>query len=160
MYARNRYANTDAISNASRMDPTQPVYSKDEQFNNTFGYFSWMTSGSTLNDPNYPLMPNDNASFNPVALLNEKDDRANSRDYMGNVEVDYQVHGFEDLRLHMNFSGDWANGDQKTTFAPWGQKNFYYGNDGFTKESKYNLTYSAYAQYYKDFAKTQHFDIM
>ncbi|MBQ7869584.1 MAG: TonB-dependent receptor [Prevotella sp.] len=160
MYARNRYANTDAISNASRMDPTQPVYSNDSQFANTFGYFDWMVSGSTLNDPNYPLMHNKNASSNPVAMLNEKDDRANSRDYMGNVEVDYQVHGFEDLRLHMNFSGDWANGDQKTTYAPWGPTNFYYGNDGFTKESKYNLTYSAYAQYYKDFAKTQHFDIM
>lgn len=43
MYARNRYANTDAIGNAARMDPTQPVYSKDEQFNNTFGYFDWMS---------------------------------------------------------------------------------------------------------------------
>lgn len=181
MYAKNRYANTDAISNAAHMDPTQPVYMSSDAdyafmddysdpnnpkiystnaYKNTNGYFDWIKSGSTLNDPGWAGMHNNNATSNPVALLNEKDDRANSYDYMGNVEVGYQVHGLEDLRLHMNFSGDWANGEQKTTYATWGPSNPYFGNDGFTKENKYNLIYSAYAQYYKDFAKTQHFDIM
>ena len=79
---------------------------------------------------------------------------------MGNIERDYQVHGFEDLRIHMNASGDWANGKQKTDYASWGPSNFYYGNSGYSYEKKYNLTYSVYAQYYKDFLKTQHFDIM
>lgn len=158
MYAHNRYANTDAISAATRMDPTQPIQASG--YDNYNGYFSWTSSGSALLDPNYATTIERNAVKNPVALLNEKNDRANSFDYMGNVEVDYQVHGFEDLRLHMNFSGDWANGKQKTTYANWGPSNFYYGNDGYTKENKYNLTYSAYAQYYKDFLETQHFDIM
>jgi len=158
MYAHNRYANTDAISAATRMDPTQPITASG--YDNYNGYFAWTSSGSALLDSNYPTTIERNAVKNPVALLNEKNDRANSFDYMGNVEVDYQVHGFEDLRLHMNFSGDWANGKQNTTYANWGPSNFYYGNDGFTKENKYNLIYSAYAQYYKDFCKTQHFDIM
>ncbi|MBR5699124.1 MAG: TonB-dependent receptor [Prevotella sp.] len=159
MHAHNRYANTSAIGEAVRFDPTQPVYASGyELFNH---YFTWTKVGTSLNDPNYPIMTERNAASNPLALIREKNDRANSFDYMGNVEVDYQVHGFEDLRLHMNFSGDWANGKQKTTYEPWSQgANFYYGNDGFTKENKYNLTYSAYAQYYKDFLKTQHFDIM
>ncbi|MBR1932911.1 MAG: TonB-dependent receptor [Prevotella sp.] len=160
MYSHTRYANTDAISDAVRMDPTQPVTSSDPAFANYRGYFSWNKVGTTLNDPNYPTMKETNAAYNPVARLYEKNDRANSYDYMGNVEVDYQVHGFEDLRLHMNFSGDWANGQQDTDYANWGQTNFYYGNSGNTYERKYNLTYSAYAQYYKDFLKTQHFDIM
>jgi len=159
MYAHNRYANTSAIGEAVRMDPTQPVHAAGYELFNS--YFTWTKVGTSLNDPNYPIMTERNAASNPVALLREKNDRANSFDYMGNVEVDYQVHGFEDLRLHMNFSGDWANGKQKTTYQPWSQgAEFYYGNDGFTKENKYNLTYSAYAQYYKDFLKTQHFDIM
>lgn len=158
MYARNRYANTDAISNAARMDPTQSVY--DVSNIKGGGYFDWLITGSSLNDPTWAFMHNNNASSNPIALLNEKNDRAKSFDYMGNVEVDYQIHGLEDLRLHMNFSGDWSNGKQKTTYAPWGPSNGYYGNDGYSKENKYNLTYSAYAQYYKDFLKTQHFDIM
>ena len=173
MFAKNRYANTDAISHAARMDPTQPVYggwhkpaaTTDEdwaKFNGgkmMGGYFDWVKTAA-VNDPTWQFIHNNNASSNPVALLLEKDDRANSYDYMGNVEVDYQVHGFEDLRLHMNMSGDWSNGKQNTAYANWGPSNNYYGNDGFSKENKYNLVYSAYAQYYKDFLKTQHFDVM
>ena len=157
MYAKNRYAGGGAIGEAVRMDPTQPVMASG--YDLFGGYFTWTDNGD-LGDPNFPLVPNRNTAKNPVALLNEVNDHANSHDFMGNVEVDYQVHGFEDLRLHMNFSGDWAHGKQETTYYPWGPSNYYYGNEGFTKESKYNLTYSAYAQYYKDFIETQHFDIM
>ena len=160
MYAHNHYNEGSAIGEAVRMDPTQPVFSKDPTYNNFNHYFTWLGNGSSLNDPNYPFTKERNAAYNPVGLLDECNNRANSFDYMGNVEVDYQVHGFEDLRLHANLSGDWANGKQRTTYAPWGQKNFYFGNDGYTKEKKYNLTFSTYAQYYKDFLKTQHFDIM
>ena len=160
MYAHTRYANEDAISDATRMDPTQPIYSTDDKYKNFHGYWQWLDSGASLMDSNFPMMWNRNTPANPLSRLYEKNDRANSYDYMGNVEVDYQIHGFEDLRLHMNASGDWANGKQLTDFADWGPSNFYYGNSGFTKEHKYNLTYSAYAQYYKDFLETQHFDIM
>jgi len=160
MYAHNRYANEAAIGDATRMDPTHPVTSTDPMFANFHGYWQWTDSGTTLKDGNYPFLWNRNTVANPVARLYEKNDRANSYDFMGNVEMDYQVHGFEDLRIHMNASGDWANGKQLTDYANWGPTNFYYGNSGFSKEHKYNLTYSAYAQYYKDFLKTQHFDIM
>jgi iron complex outermembrane receptor protein len=160
MYSHNRYANEAAIGDATRMDPTQPVYSSDAKYKNYHGYWQWTDSGSSLNDPNYDTMWNRNTVANPMSRLMEKNDRANSYDYMGNVEVDYQIHGFEDLRLHANASGDWANGTQDTDYANWGPSNFYYGNSGYTYEKKYNLTFSAYAQYYKDFLKTQHFDIM
>ena len=160
MYAHNRYANGDAIGDATRMDPTHFPYSSDAQYDNYRGYWQWLDSGASLMDPTYPTMWNRNTVANPLSRLYEKNDRANSYDYMGNVEVDYQIHGFEDLRLHANASGDWANGTQDTDYAPWGPSNFYYGNSGYTYEKKYNLTFSAYAQYYKDFLKTQHFDIM
>ncbi len=160
MYAHTRYANEAAIGDATRMDPTHPVTSTDDAYKNFHGYWQWTDSGASLSDPNYATTWNRNTAANPVSRLYEKNDRANSFDYMGNVEVDYQVHGFEDLRFHMNASGDWANGKQLTDYANWGPSNFYYGNSGFVKEHKYNLTYSAYAQYYKDFLKTQHFDIM
>ena len=160
MYAYNRYANGDAIGDATRVDPTHFPYASDAMYKNYGGYWQWLDSGSSLMDPTYPTMWNRNTVANPLSRLYEKDDRANSYDYMGNVEVDYQIHGFEDLRLHANASGDWANGTQDTDYAPWGPTNFYYGNSGYSYEKKYNLTFSAYAQYYKDFAKTQHFDIM
>ena len=161
MYSHNRYAPTGAISEAVRFDPTQFVTSTWPAFEDFRGYYQWGGDGSAYND--YTI---DRAIIatgpgkNPVAMIHERNQRANSYDYMGNVEVDYQLHGFEDLRLHMNFSGDWANGKEKTDVAPWGSSSYYYGNSGFSKENKFNLTYSAYAQYYKDFLKTQHFDIM
>ena len=160
MYAHNRYANGDAIGDATRMDPTQPIYSSDPKYKNYHGYWQWLDSGASLKDENYTTMWNRNTVANPLSRLYEKNDRANSYDYMGNVEADYKIHGFEDLRLHANASGDWANGTQDTDYANWGPSNFYYGNSGYTYERKYNLTFSAYAQYYKDFLKTQHFDIM
>ena len=160
MYAYNRYANGDAIGDATRADPTHFAYSQDATYKNYGGYWQWLDSGASLMDPTYSTMWNRNTVANPLSRLYEKNDRANSYDYMGNVEVDYQIHGFEDLRLHANASGDWANGTQDTDYAPWGPTNFYYGNSGYSYEKKYNLTFSAYAQYYKDFAKTQHFDIM
>ena len=160
MYAHNRYANQDAIGDATRMDPTQPIYSSDSKYKNYHGYWQWLDSGASLKDDNYATMWNRNTVANPMSRLMEKNDRANSYDYMGNVEADYKIHGFEDLRLHANASGDWANGTQDTDYANWGPSNFYYGNSGYTYEKKYNLTFSAYAQYYKDFLETQHFDIM
>ena len=163
MYAKTRYANNDAVGEALRMDPTQPVRSDDPRFVNYNGYTAWTQvtdDKSPLPKDTYPTFANTNAAKNPVALLNEKNDRANSYDFLGNVEVDYKVHGFEDLRLHANASGDWANGKQKTDMADWGPSNFYWGNSGFVKENKYNLALSTYAQYYKDFSKTQHFDVM
>ena len=160
MYAYNRYANDAAIGDATRADPTHFAYSQDAAYKNYGGYWQWLDSGASLMDPEYATMWNRNTVANPLSRLYEKNDRANSWDYMGGVEVDYQIHGFEDLRLHANATGDWANGTQDTDYEPWGPSNFYYGNSGYSYEKKYNLTFSAYAQYYKDFAKTQHFDIM
>ena len=155
MYAHTNYANGDAIGNATRIDPTQRVYSSDAMYQPYHGFWQWTTPDDT-----YGTVFNDKAVANPVSNLEEKDDRANSFDYMANIEADYQIHGFEDLRLHVNLSGDWANGKQTTDMAEWGPSAFRWGNTGFTKENKYNLVGTAYAQYYKDFTETQHFDIM
>ena len=155
MYAHTNYANGDAIGNATRIDPTQAVRSSDAAYSKYNGFWQWTTPDDTEG-----TVFNDKAVANPVSNLEEKDDRANSFDYMANVEADYQIHGFEDLRLHINLSGDWANGKQNTDYAEWGPSNYRFGNTGFTKENKYNLVGTAYAQYYKDFTKDQHFDIM
>lgn len=160
MYTHSRYADGEALSSAVRTDPTQPVRSYDSKFDNFHNYFTWTSDGTALGIPGYPYTQNSNASKNPVAILNGKNDRANSYDYMVNVEADYQIHGFEDLRLHVGVSGDWANGTQKTDVEPWSPQTFYYGSTGYTYEKKRNLVGTAYAQYYKDFLKTQHVDIM
>ena len=160
MYTHNRYANEGAISNASRMDPTHPVSSNDPAFNNFRGFWQWTSDGTSLNDRNYATIFNERSVANPVSNLYESNDRARAYEYIANVEADYQIHGFEDLRLHVNLSGDWANGHSKSDMADWGPSAFYWGSTGGEDGHKYNLVGTAYAQYYKDFAHTQHFDIM
>ena len=160
MIANNRYADTGAVNAAVWFDPTQGVRDNREQFNNFDGYYQWLSPGGALGDPNWAYNYNSLATKNPVALLEQKDDTANSKSFVGNIEVDYKVIGFEDLRLHMNLGGDWSTGKQTTIVSPYSSSNTYFGWDGWNEEDKYNLSFNAYAQYYKDFNETHHFDIM
>ncbi|MBQ2364994.1 MAG: TonB-dependent receptor [Alistipes sp.] len=86
----NRFANSGAVGEAVRFDPTQPVYSE----NGYNGYFSWGA--------------NSNATSNPVATLNDKNDVSNAKRFIGNAQIDYKIHGFEDLRLNLNLGLDYA----------------------------------------------------
>lgn len=161
MLANTRYANTGAISAATRMDPTQPIHSSDARFENFGGYFQWLKDGKDLNDPAWPYITERNAVRNPVAMLEQFNDKAKSKSAIGNIELDYKIHGLEDLRLHMNFGADLSTGKQTTWESPNASgDNAYYGWDGWNKEDKYNLSYNVYGQYYKDFNENHHFDIM
>lgn len=96
-----------------------------------------------------------------MALLDLRDERAKSKSFVGNIEADYKVHGFEDLRLHVNAGADYSTGKQTLWESPAiGSDNVYYGRYGFEKIDKYNLSLNAYAQYFKDFNENHHFDIM
>ncbi len=161
MWARSQYADGGAIGAAVSYDPTQTVYDTTSSDANNFGgYTEWKVPGSSLNDPAWPNTYNRNATANPVALLNLKDDHAISRAFIGNADIDYKIHGFEDLRLHMTFGADVSEGKQWTTVDRSSPGAIYYGSQGWESVLKRNLTFSAYAQYYKDFAKIHHFDIM
>lgn len=196
MLANTRYANTGAISAATRMDPTHGIYANEEmQFENPYfneelynnavaandivgqslyakmrtmnpyenygGYFQWLKMSGDLSDPFWPFLSERNAVRNPVAMLEQYNDKAKSKSLVGNVELDYKVHGFEDLRLHMNFGADISTGRQTTWESPNASgSNAYYGWDGWNEEDKINLSYNAYAQYSKDFNDKHHFDIM
>jgi iron complex outermembrane receptor protein len=97
---------------------------------------------------------------NPVALLNGRDEYAKSRSFVGSADIDYKIHGFEDLRLHVTMGADVSEGKQYTNNQPWYTGSIYYGSFGDEKILKRNLQFSAYAQYYKDFAKIHHVDVM
>ena len=160
MFAKTDYADQGAIGAAVYMDPTQTVRNDDPMFKNFGGYFEWTQDGGSLNDPTWAQTKNSLATANPVALLDLKDDQAKSQSFVGNLELDYKVHGLEDLRLHMNFGGDFSTGKQKTYIDPASPAAIYFGHQGYDKIDKYNLSYNAYAQYYKDFNENHHFDVM
>ena len=161
MWAKTLYADNEAISSAVRMDPTQSVYdTTSADANNFAGYFQWRNPGATLNDPAWPYTHNNLSVKNPVSLIELNDDRAISRSFIGNADVDYKIHGFEDLRLHLTLGADISEGKQWTDKENSNPSAIYYGYHGWERIVKRNLSLSAYAQYYKDFAKIHHFDIM
>ena len=176
MYSRSSYANGGVVGAAISMDPSQDPYSFTSQYskdmlgaaeaqmlNNFGGYYQWLGSGSSLNDTTWPLTKFKDATSNPLALLNNQTDVAHSRSFIGSADFDYKIHGFEDLRLHATLGIDISKGRQNTnlfTSSPATPGSMYYGKQGYWQKVKRNTTLSAYAQYYKDFTKEHHFDIM
>ena len=181
MYIYNRYA-PDVVGAALSMDPTQPVYggnptrfdgsaatikgaggvtmTEQEIADNWFGGYYQRATRGNYSDPAWPYTVNRNTTGNPVAALNQEKYRSNSGSFVGNIEADYKIHGFEDLRLHANFGADYSYGKSTSEISPYSFSNFYYGWQGWEQTRKYNLLFTAYAQYYKDFSEDQHFDIM
>ena len=173
MYAHSKFPNGDAISAAVQMDPTQSPYAYTSEYHKNLlgsnadqmikdfgGYFQWTTDGAALNDPSWPYTYNTNAPKNPLAVLDYSTETAHSRSFVGSADIDYKVHGFEDLRLHATLGADVSEGTQYKHLGSESPNNIYYGSHGSETILKRNLSLSAYAQYYKDFNKNHHFDIM
>ena len=161
MYSKTTYANSgSAIGSAIFMDPTKPV--NDTNADNGFGgYWQWH---NTLDweDSAWNTNINTYATGNPVAALNNYCDKGKSKALIGNLEIDYKVHGFEDLHLHLNAGMDITSGKTNKDQSPYtyDSRIYYYGNYGWNKMDTYNLSLNMYAQYMKDFNEDHHFDIM
>lgn len=162
MWTRNRCADGDAIGAARMFDPTQAIMSKADDYKNFKGYFQWLDNGDALNDPTWAKTCYFLGTKNPMSILDLKNDRAISRDFLGSADIDYKVHGFEDLRLHLTAGIDKAYGKQWTDVDPASPQAVYYGSHGWEKQEKVNSQLSMYAQYFHDFNDKlkQHVDVM
>jgi iron complex outermembrane receptor protein len=121
IFVKNHFADQGAIGSAMQYDPTQPVTadslnyydSETEQpiyFANPYGgYYTWIQT--------YNQDPVSQGSSNPVALLNMRDDNSDVKRLLGNVQLDYKLHFFPDLRLNLNLGMDhsWSDG---TVYVP------------------------------------------
>lgn len=143
MFQKNRFANTAAISAAVEYDPTKPVYDEDGN------YTMWMGQDGY----------NTQSTVNPLAALYDKDDRSNASRFIGNAQVDYKVHGLEDLRLNLNLGMDYSHSDG-TVIIPYGSeisahdqtqngRGLYNPYD----QTKKDMTLEAYADYSKEINK-------
>ena len=157
-WTKSRWADTGAVGNAVRMDPTQPIYSNDPKYAGVGGYFDWMQVNNS--DPAWGYTKNTNAPYNPVAMLDNHDNSGKARSFIGSADIDYKIHGFEDLRLHLTLGGDFTGGHGHNISANVSNTSNYWGNTSYYTQSKENLQLSTYAQYYKDFNDKHHFDIM
>ena len=178
MYARTLYTDGSVVSAAVRMDPTQDPYNftseyhknqlrdkdgnslLDQTLKNYGGYFQW-SKKAEYGDNTWPFTYDSTTQMpNPLSLLDQGSQIAHSRSFIGSADIDYKVHGFEDLRLHATLGADISKGRQSQSFATSCTNALYYGSYGGEEILKRNLSLSTYAQYYKDFNKIHHFDIM
>ena len=157
-WTKSRWADTGAVGNAVRMDPTQPIRSNDPMYAGVGGYFEWLQVNGS--DPAWPYTKNTNAPYNPVAMLDNHDNSGKTHSFIGSADIDYKIHGFEDLRLHLTLGGDFTGGNGHNISANVSNTSNYWGNNSWYTQSKENMQLSTYAQYYKDFNDKHHFDIM
>ena len=175
MYSKNRKANGDAVGAAVQMDPTQDPYAFTSPYQieamggadaaaqtlkNFGGYFEWTTTADGLNDPAWPYTKHKDATKNPLACLYSNHNSQKTHSFIGSADIDYKVHGFEDLRLHATLGLEVAKGKEEGTFDTFDPSNMYYGGVSNNSNLKRNQLLTAYAQYYKDINDNHHVDVM
>ena len=151
MFEKNRYVDdSSAINNALKMDPTQPVYGDGDKYKFFGGYFQYAQDRSTsISDPNWMYLPAGSVPQNPVAILNQNKHIAKAHDISSNLEVDYKIHGFEDLNLHAAIGAHYMEGKQNDNISKYSviTENNYFGWYGTNHAYKYNIEGKAYAEY-------------
>lgn len=154
MFSKAKKADTGAIGNAVSFDPTQSPYNFTSQrdialleanggvqqtLNNFGGYFNWLTSASAYNNPQWPFTRFNDAPANPLAQLELGGNVEKVRSFIGSADIDYKVHGFEDLRLHMTLGAEIAKGTVDETQPTSYPTTLYYGGITDNENFKRNL---------------------
>jgi len=148
-YSANQYANQDAIGAANHYDPTKPVYNNVPGYNLN-KYTTWYDQSGNINTM---------ATMNPVALLDAKNDVAGAYRFIGNVQVDYKVHGLEALRFNLNVGLDWAKSKGVTELAMGSEASYHNTNQsGGGSHTDYdymrrNTTLEFYGNWNQDFGR-------
>lgn len=100
---RTRFADSGAVATAAFFDPTKPVYNDNGRYN---GYWTWETASTT--DGNTVYYPNTLSGVNPLAMLEQYNNHGTTRRSLGNIQLDYKLHGMEALRANLNLGFDVA----------------------------------------------------
>ena len=162
MNMNTRFANTGAITQAVQYDPTRPVH--DPAGLN--GYSWWNYGKETFTVDNCNTMANQN----PVALINDKKDVSNAQRFLGNAQVMYKIHGFEDLSLNLNVGMDFTYSRGTVDVAPDTEQSMHTtsqqaNNHASGYHTNYNQkkndqTLEAYADYKHVWAQKHNFEAM
>lgn len=93
---KNRFADSGAVGAADFFDPTKPIYDEENRYN---GYWNWgIVQGAQA----------DLATQNPLSLLYDRNNHGTTKRSLGNIQLDYKIHGLEDLHANLNLGYDVA----------------------------------------------------
>jgi len=157
IYNRANYPNSGAVGSAVDFDPTQSPYFYDANGNidtsKAGGYFNWINADGSANTM---------ARINPLSQLYDNYNVNDTWRSMGNVQLDYKIHGFEDLRVNLNLGYDLAR-TEGTKYSELGSilsmrngAQDYYENYA---NNNANTLLEFYANYNKEFG-IHHLDVM
>lgn len=93
---KNRFADSGAVGAAAFFDPTKPIYDEENRYN---GYWNWGIVQGAQADP---------ATQNPLSLLYDRNNHGTTKRSLGNIQLDYKIHGLEDLHANLNLGYDVA----------------------------------------------------
>ncbi|MDP1621705.1 MAG: SusC/RagA family TonB-linked outer membrane protein [Bacteroidales bacterium] len=114
MNEKNRFADNGAIGAAINMDPTKPVMENRTLINRNYGgYWAWLQAADSLGQRD----PVNQATKNPVAMLELKDDKSTVNRFLGNAQLDYKLHFLPDLRANLNLGYDYTK-SEGTVYIP------------------------------------------
>ncbi len=152
IYQRTNWANQGAIGNALTFDPTQPVYFTDENGNIdksvvSNGYWNWMYADGSANTQ---------SSVNPLSVMYDYNNISQTLRSIGNLQLNYKLHGFEDLSANVSLGYDVASttGENFNTLGTISAMRS--SNDLYNEYENYNMNQilEAYLNYNKDFGKS------
>ena len=145
-----RFADQGAIGAATAFDPTQKVYSGNNNFG---GYWEWL-------DPNSSNGLKSLSPKNPLGLLMQKQDNSDVVRQIASALVDYKVHFLPDLHVIVNSGVDIAEGKGTTvigenaasTFKRFKDASnvFHGGVNNQYRQTRNNSYLNAYLNYAKD----------
>lgn len=161
---KTRFADSGAVGAAAFYDPTKPVYADDYHGYN--GYWNW-TAVSQDASGNSVYSPNTRAATNPLSLLFDRDNHGTTKRSIGNIQLDYKVHGLEDLHANLNLGYDVAkatgsNFTNAGSFMAAKDSNFPgYGSGNTWNNLRRNHLLDFYLNYVKDIKSIKsHIDVM
>jgi TonB-linked SusC/RagA family outer membrane protein len=95
----NNFGNDGAVGSAISFDPTQPIRDGNTDWG---GYFTWRTPDN---------LPNPIATNNPVALIEQTDNKSVVHRLIGNLQAEYKFHFLPALKLNVNTGFDLTKSD-------------------------------------------------
>jgi len=98
MLNNNQFADRGAIGASLSWDPTQTPYDSTSVYS---GYTTWLIQNGN---------PNGLAPANPVALLEQRNDRSDVFRYITNASFDYRMPFLKALRANLNLGFDYSKG--------------------------------------------------
>ena len=153
---KTRFAESGAVGAAAFFDPTKPVYNDTGRYN---GYWTWETMAESDGVTTY--YPNTLASINPLAMLEQYRNRGTTNRSLGNLQIDYKIHGFEELRANLNLGYDVAKSTGSrfdTAGSPQAALNTTFkdiGQGATWNSLRRNLLLDFYVNYNKEFESIQ-----